>query len=188
MVYGNFQTAVVTEKTECNPIGIYGALKFGGEKLVMAYNQVFNLKYTIIRPSALYGARCISQRVVQRFIECALTNSPLEITGNSAHKLDFTYIKDLCDGVEKTILCPRALNETFNLTFGQGRSIQELVNIIKTRFPDVKVKYNEEDMLTPERGTLSIEKAKTILDYKPKYNLESGIYNYLDFYNNFDRA
>ena len=188
MIYGNFQTDVVTEKTECNPIGIYGALKFGAEKLLKAYNQVFDLKYTIIRPSALYGERCISQRVIQKFLESALTNSPLEIKGNSAHKLDFTYIKDLCDGVEKTILCPAALNETFNITYGQGRSIQELVNIIKTYFPNIKVKYNEEEKLTPERGTLSIEKAKTVLNYNPKYNLESGISNYLDFYTNFSKV
>jgi nucleoside-diphosphate-sugar epimerase len=40
MVYGHFQNPVVTEETPCNPLGIYGALKYGGEKLVIAYNQV----------------------------------------------------------------------------------------------------------------------------------------------------
>ena len=55
MVYGNFKTKKVDEETNCNPIGIYGALKFSGEKIVIAYNQVFDLPYTIIRPSALYG-------------------------------------------------------------------------------------------------------------------------------------
>ena len=55
MVYGNFNKKNVSEDTECNPLGIYGALKFSGEKLVIAYNQVFDLPYTIIRPSALYG-------------------------------------------------------------------------------------------------------------------------------------
>ncbi len=43
MVYGNFEGAAVTEESPCNPMGIYGALKFGGEKLVIAYNQVFEL-------------------------------------------------------------------------------------------------------------------------------------------------
>ena len=63
MVYGNFNNLKVNEETVCNPVGIYGALKFAGEKLVIAYNQVFDLPYTIIRPSALYGERCISRRV-----------------------------------------------------------------------------------------------------------------------------
>ena len=43
MVYGNFETESANEETTCDPLGFYGALKFGGEKLVIAYNQVFNL-------------------------------------------------------------------------------------------------------------------------------------------------
>ena len=50
MVYGNFKTNTVNETTECNPLGIYGALKFGAEKLVIGYNQIFKLPYTIVRP------------------------------------------------------------------------------------------------------------------------------------------
>ena len=43
----------LTKNTICEPLGIYGALKFAGEKMVIGYNQVFNSPYTIIRPSAL---------------------------------------------------------------------------------------------------------------------------------------
>ena len=69
MVYGNFKTSEVTEESVCEPIGIYGALKYAAEKIIIAYNQVFDLPYTILRPSALYGERCISRRVGQIFIE-----------------------------------------------------------------------------------------------------------------------
>ena len=74
MVYGNFLVESVPETHELNPIGIYGALKLAGEKMVIAYEQVFKLPYTIIRPSALYGPRCVSRRVGQIFIENALAN------------------------------------------------------------------------------------------------------------------
>ena len=67
MVYGNFETEEITEDHPLNPIGIYGALKLGGEKLVIAYNQVFDLPYTILRPSALYCPRCVSRRVAASF-------------------------------------------------------------------------------------------------------------------------
>jgi len=63
MVYGNFMAEKVDEEQPLNPVGIYGALKLAGEKIVIAYQQVFNLPYTIIRPSALYGPRCVSRRV-----------------------------------------------------------------------------------------------------------------------------
>ena len=54
MVYGDFTKNEVEETDHCDPIGIYGTLKYCGEKIIKAYNQVFNLPYTIIRPSALY--------------------------------------------------------------------------------------------------------------------------------------
>ena len=99
MVYGNFPSHFVTEETPCEPIGIYGALKFAGEKMVIAYNQVFNLPYTIVRPSALYGERCVSRRVGQIFIENAMRGLEVSISGDGSDRLDFTYIGDLVDGI-----------------------------------------------------------------------------------------
>ena len=64
-----FETKEVDEDTVCKPIGIYGTLKYAGELMVKSYNRVFDLPYTIIRPSALYGERCVSRRVGQMFIE-----------------------------------------------------------------------------------------------------------------------
>src|SRR5687767_13257231 len=77
MVYGNFQTETVSESHPLEPIGVYGALKLGGEKIVIAYKQVFDLPFTIVRPSALYGPRCVSRRVGQIFIEKALRGEEL---------------------------------------------------------------------------------------------------------------
>ena len=45
MVYGDFNSNDVNEKSNCKPIGIYGTLKFSGELLVKAYKQVFDLIY-----------------------------------------------------------------------------------------------------------------------------------------------
>lgn len=188
MVYGNFVEKNVTEKSICDPIGIYGALKFSGEKLVIAYNQVFDLPYTIIRPSALYGERCISRRVGQIFIENAILNKPIVIDGDGSEQLDFTYIEDLMDGVYKAIINKNSKNEIFNITHGNGRSINELINIIKKNFANVEIKNQERDKLMPERGTLSIEKAKKLIDYNPEWNLEKGYQKYIDWYKNFSKT
>ena len=52
-----------TKMKLCKPIGIYGSLKYSGEIILKSYSKVFDLPYTIIRPSALYGERCVSRRV-----------------------------------------------------------------------------------------------------------------------------
>ncbi|MBM3545112.1 MAG: NAD(P)-dependent oxidoreductase [Alphaproteobacteria bacterium] len=182
MVYGNFKEDAVTEDTECNPIGIYGALKFGGEKLVIAYNQVFGLPFTIVRPSALYGERCVSRRVIQVFIEKALRKQPITVYGNGSDKLDFTYIDDLVQGVVRVVGDERAQGQTFNLTYGNARSLMDVVNILDGMFPNLCIESEERDHLMPERGTLSIGKARQIIAYQPDYPLERAVPKYVEWY------
>jgi nucleoside-diphosphate-sugar epimerase len=182
MVYGNFLTLEVTEESPLNPLGIYGALKLSGEKIVIAYNQVFDLPYTIIRPSALYGPRCVSRRVGQIFIENALNGAKLRIDGDGQERIDFTFIDDLVQGVCRTIDRPQAINETFNLTYGSSRSIQDLVEIVRQHFPQVDVESVARDKLIPFRGTLNIDKAKDLLGYAPSNPIEIGFPKYIDWY------
>ena len=182
MVFGQFKKKIVTEKEICNPLGIYASLKFGSEKLVQGYNQVFKTPYTIIRPSALYGERCISGRVVQKFIEAALKGEDLQVVGDGKEYLDFTYIDDFLQGVYLSMTKKKSLNEIFNITYGRSRSLLELVKIIKFNIPKVKIKYVKRDKLIPYRGTLSVNKAKKLLNYKPVFNLEKAVPKYINWY------
>ena len=185
MVYGHFTETAVTEESSCNPLGIYGALKYGGEKLVIAYNQVFNLPYTIVRPSALYGERCVSRRVGQIFIENALTGKDINIAGDGSDRLDFTYVKDLVKGIELVISKDESLNQTFNLTYGDSRSLADMAEIMKANFKNLEVNYKPKDNLTPDRGTLSIEKARSFLEFSPEFPLEKGYVSYINWYKEF---
>lgn len=182
MIYGNFATGEVDETTQCDPLGIYGALKFSGEKMVIGYNQVFDLPYTIIRPSALYGQRCVSRRVGQIFIENAMNGHDISIQGDGSDRLDFTYIKDFVNGLVLAMETDKAKNEIFNLTYGDGRSLKEMADILKKYFPEANIEHKEWDRLMPKRGTLSIEKAKTLLGYEPQYPLEKGFAEYIEWY------
>ena len=182
MVYGNFEGEAVTEDRHCDPMGIYGALKYGGEKLVTAYGQVFKLPYTIVRPSALYGERCVSRRVGQAFIENALRGLPLTVNGDGSDGLDFTYIGDLVQGIMLCIEKPEARNQIFNITYGGARTLNQMIEIMRANFPGIQVKYQPRDQLMPERGTLSVEKARRLLGYEPRFPLEKGFVRYIDWY------
>lgn len=182
MVYGNFPEGWVTEETPCEPLGIYGALKFAGEKIMIAYNQVFDLPYTIVRPSALYGERCVSRRVGQIFIENALQGKEITIQGDGGDRLDFTYIGDLVQGVVRVLTHENAKNQVFNLTYGDSRSIAQMAEILGREFPGVRIKYLPKDKLTPSRGTLSVEKARRLIGYEPQWPLEKGFPRYIEWY------
>lgn len=182
MVYGNFKDGLVDEESPCDPIGIYGSLKFGGEKLVIAYQQAFDMPYTIIRPSALYGESCVSNRVGQIFIEKAIKGQEITIQGDGSDRLDFTYIQDLVNGATRVITHKKAHNQIFNLTYGESRSLEDVVSIVRQHFPEISVSYVKKDKLTPKRGTLSVEKARRLIGYDPAWPIEKGFARYIEWY------
>ena len=177
MVYGNFNKGIVNEEAHCEPIGIYGNLKLAGELMVKSYNQVFDLPFTIIRPSALYGERCVSRRVGQIFIENAIQGIDIEINGDGKEKLDFTYIEDLTEGISLACENDKAKNEIFNITFGNARQINELLKILKDNFKDISQGeiINKEINLC-QRGTLE-NKQKNFLILPRNIKLKMDIMN-----------
>jgi len=185
MAYGHFDGKKVTEKTPCNPLGIYGTLKYSGELIVKAYHRVFDIPYTILRPSALYGERCVSRRVSQIFMENAVQGLDISINGDGSDKLDFTYIDDLIQGVTLAIENKNALNETFNLTYGNARAISDMAEILKDHFSGIKIHYQPKDSLTPDRGTLDVDKAHKLLGYNPQNPIEIGYPKYIQWYKEF---
>jgi len=185
MVYGNFDGKKVTENTLCKPLGIYGNLKLTCENIIKSYNQVFDLKYTIIRPSALYGERCISRRVGQIFIENALMDKPIYISGDGEDTLDFTYIDDFTNGLVKILNNKRAVNQIFNLTYGSARKINDLLKILKVKFSKLKINYTKRDKLTPIRGTLNNNKIKKLIGHKSIFSIDKGYKKYLNWYLDF---
>ena len=60
-----------------------------------------------------------------------------------------------------------------------------MANIVKAQFPDLKIKYQPKDKLTPDRGTLSIDKAKQLIGYKPQFPLDKGYLGYINWYKEF---
>ena len=185
MVYGNFNSDYVDEDSKCDPMGIYGTLKYCCEKIIKAYSDVFGVRYTIIRPSALYGERCISRRVGQIFIENALYGKDIVINADDNEKLDFTYINDLIHGIIQVIQNKNSVNQIFNITFGEGRNIYTLVDILRDFFNDLQIKKKDRDKLMPKRGKLLCDKAKNLINYAPSWSLEKGYSNYIKWYVDF---
>lgn len=180
MIYGDFKIKKIHENIEANPKEIYGTMKHAGEIITKGLCNYYNIPYTIIRPSAVYGPTDMNQRVSQIFIEKAIKEQKIFIQGKD-EKLDFTYIKDLVDGVILASIKKNGINNTFNITNGEGRSLLEFVKILKKYFPRLNYEITPRDNFRPKRGTLSILKANKLLGYKPKYSIEKGIKEYLNF-------
>ena len=183
-VYGDFEGDSVDESTRPRPRGIYANAKYMGERLVRTYNHQHGLGTTIIRPSALYGERCKSRRVSQVFIENALRGKALYLEGGGYGRLDFTYIHDLVDGMVRALALHggEGTSQTFNLTFGNARTIAELAAIVKQVVPDAILEERPRAEDKPIRGTLSTDRAREVLGFVPQWPLENGYRRYCEWY------
>ena len=178
-VYGDWpESGIVDETAPCAPKGIYGSLKLAGELLVKAYSEAYGLEYTIIRPSALYGPGCVSGRVIQRFIEKASQGQPVSATGEA---LDFTYVSDLVMGVGLAVKSPNAVNQTYNLTFGEARPVMNAAMLVANHYR-VPVYFVPRDETFADRGTLCVDKARKDFGYSPMFALEKGIPQYIEWF------
>ena len=78
-----------------------------------------------------------------------------------------------------------AINQTFNLTYGKSKKINELIEVLKNEFPNIKFFYKEKEKFMPERGTLDISKAKKLIGYNPINPIDTGYIKYISWYKKF---
>ena len=178
-VYGNFKRPIADEEHPTEPIDVYGGTKLTGEILTRAYAKQHDFEYVIVRPSAIYGFGDCNRRVTQLLIENAMHGKPLVLHDGGRSKIDFTYVTDVADGFVRALTRPEAANQIFNITRGNARSILEFTNEVRKYYPEAQIVEKPSDTSRPERGTLSIEKARKLLGYNPRVDIEEGIKEYI---------
>ena len=181
MVYGNFTTNI-NEDAACNPIGQYGIMKLAGEHLVKDYARRGHFDYTIVRPSAVYGPRDIEDRVVSKFLITAMQGGTLKVKGQN-ECLDFTHVDDLAAGLVTASLSDMAVNQTYNLTRSQPRSLIDAAGIAVEIAGRGRIEILDKDEEFPSRAGLDISRAAKELGYVPSINIEDGFRDYYNWLN-----
>jgi nucleoside-diphosphate-sugar epimerase len=182
MVYGDFEDQVL-EDDECRPQGQYGIMKLAGEDLVKDYSRRCGFEYVIIRPSAVYGPLDVEDRVVAKFMLTAMRGGVLRVNGAN-ETLDFTYVDDAADGIVAAATRIMCRNMTFNITKSHSVSLLEAAEMIVKIVGQGTIEVRDKDADFPSRGALNIDRARTILSFDPKVDVEEGFQNYYNWLNN----
>jgi nucleoside-diphosphate-sugar epimerase len=182
MVYGDFEDQVL-EDDECAPQGQYGIMKLAGEWLVKDYARRTGMEYVIIRPSAVYGPLDVEDRVVAKFMLSAMRDNTLRVNGAS-ETLDFTYVDDAADGIVAAATRIMAKNNTYNITKSHSVTLLEAAEMIVKIVGKGKIEVKDKDADFPSRGALNIDRARTILGYDPKVDVEEGFQKYYEWLSN----
>jgi UDP-glucose 4-epimerase len=185
-VYGDTVHLPVDEAHPQNPMSPYGVSKLAGEKYALAFQKIYGLPATAIRPFNVYSPRQDPSNpysgVISKHIDSISKGQRPVIFGDGTATRDFVSVHDIVDMVLLLLEKEEAVGKVFNCGTGIQTSIAELAGTIARL-------YGREDIepeLRPERpgdikdSYADISLARKILGYKPETGLEEGLKEIID--------
>jgi UDP-glucuronate 4-epimerase len=173
-VYGNQTgTALYEDMANGQVASPYAAAKYGAESFCHAYQSLYGFQLSILRFFTVYGPWGRPDMAIPKFIKKLMSGESIDIYGSGSAR-DYTYIDDIIDGIERTILYSKG-NETYNIGYGEPIFMEDLLGYLNESFPDMKVNRLPSRQGDVEMTWSNSEKAQKMLGYKPSVSIEEGL-------------
>ncbi len=165
------------------PRSVYDEAKRFTEAVTMAYHRYHKVDTRIVRIFNTYGPRLQLNdgRVVSNFMKQALRGEPLTVYGNGSQTRSFCYVSDEIDG----FLRLSKSNEHLPVNIGNPTefTILECARLVlKVTGSKSKIAYEPLPQDDPKQRCPDITKARTLLGWEPKIQLEEGLRLSLDYF------
>lgn len=162
----------------------YAVSKLATEHLAHNYHVQYGLPALSIRPFNIFGPGQVGEGAIHRFIVRALAGEPLDIHNDGGQIRAWCYIDDIVEAVLLTLEKPEAVGNAFNV--GNPRAVctiydlaQRIVRLSGSRSLIRFVSWPNADV---ELRVPDIEKARKLLGYEPKVDLEEGLLRTIAWY------
>ena len=188
-VYGDPEVHPQTEEYwgSVNPIGprsCYDEGKRVAESLCVNYHQEHGLEVRIIRIFNTYGPRMDPQdgRVISNFITQALRNEPLTVYGDGLQTRSFCYRDDLIEGMMRLMDQNETIGPVNIGNPGEYTMLQLAEEIIKATGSKSTLKHLDLPLDDPKQRCPDITKAKALLGWEPRIDLQTGLEKTVAYY------
>jgi len=165
------------------PRGVYDEAKRFAEAMTMAYHRYHGLDTKIVRIFNTYGPRMRLNdgRAVPAFMSQVLRNEDVTVFGDGSQTRSFTYITDLVDGIIRLMLSSE--NDPINIGNPVEMTIKAIAEtIIRMTGSTSKIVYRPLPTDDPRQRRPDITRARTILGWEPKVQLEEGLIKTIDYF------
>lgn len=193
--YGDSKALPKVEDVIGKPLSPYAITKYVNELYADVFGKTYGMETIGLRYFNVFGRRqdpngayaAVIPLFVKKFMNY---ESPL-INGDGEYSRDFTYIANV---VQMNILAltstnPDSVNNVYNTAFGERTTLNQLVGYIKeflsehdSKIADIEVRYGPNRMGDIPHSLASVDKAKNLLNYNPKYSMRDGLKEAVKWY------
>jgi len=165
------------------PRSVYDEAKRFAEAVTMAYYRYYGVDTRIVRIFNTYGPRMQLNdgRVIPNFMKQAFRGEDLTVYGDGTQTRSFCYVKDEVEGFLRLAQC----DEHFPVNIGNPEEftiIDCARRVIEITGSTSRIRYEKLPQDDPKQRKPDIAKAKTLLGWEPKIDLETGLRMSLDYF------
>ena len=193
--YGDSEALPKVEDVIGKPLSPYAVTKYVNELYADVFSKTYGMETIGLRyfnvfgrnqdPNGAYAA------VIPKFVAQFLNHESPVINGDGNFSRDFTYIDNVIQMNELAMLTENksAINTVYNTAFGERTTLNELVNSLReflstydNEIANVPIIYGENRVGDIPHSLASIEKAKKLLNYQPKFSMREGLKEAVNWY------
>lgn len=188
-VYGTALYVPIDEKHPKQCQSPYSATKCGADFIAESFYRSFNLPITIVRPFNTYGPRQSARAVIPTIITQLLNEAKEVKLGSLYTTRDLVFVKDTVNGFVEIAKSEKLIGEEVNISTNSEISIGDLANKIIILINSEAKIINDDVRIRPENSEVerlfgSNEKILTNTSWRPRYSLEEGLKQTIEWFKN----
>ncbi len=182
---------------EVNVEGLYAETKFLGHRLGQRYREIFGLDVLTVRISSTYGPNTrfnafrglAGNTLIAHLCRTAAFGERITLDSGGDHRRDWTYAADSARGIALAFAAERPRYSVYNIASGRHHTVTEVIVTMRRVEPNARIsigagqwendRFHEAGNL---RGMLDISRARDDLGYAPRYTLDAGLREYVEWW------
>lgn len=198
--YGDSKSLPKVEDKIGNPLSPYAITKFANELYAKNFSDIYGIETVGLRYFNVFGRRQDPNgayaAVIPKFVMQLMKHESPLINGDGLFSRDFTYIDNVIQANHLAAITPtekvyktETKHEVFNVAFGERTNLNELVEILKenlyvfdSQINEIEIKHGPNRDGDIPHSLASIEKARTLLGYDPKFSVNIGLKEACNWY------
>lgn len=193
--YGDSEGLPKVEDVIGKPLSPYAITKYVNELYAEIFSKTYGIETIGLRYFNVFGRKQDPDgayaAVIPKFVKQLMKHESPVINGDGNYSRDFTYIDNVIQMNELAITSqnPESVNTVYNTAFGDRNTLNDLVGYLKEylaefdpKIANVEVIYGTNRAGDIPHSLASIDKAKKMLGYNPKYSLQQGLKEAVSWY------